>query len=612
VDRYIGFFREYVHDYPGSTITKENKIWKSLHLAILNLEVMPSMRCMMTAGPALARDHTSAYNCAFLTMNHPTKFSELMHVLMCGTGAGYSVERQYVNELPQVSEDFFATDTVLKVSDSKAGWCRSFKELIGLLYSGQIPEWDMSAVRPAGARLKTFGGRASGPEPLDDLFKFCIETFKVAAGRRLTSLEVSDICCKVADIVVVGGVRRSALLSLSNLTDERMRAAKSGEFYHLYPHRTLANNSVCYTEKPDMGIFIKEWESLYASKSGERGIFNLAGVEEHSERHGPGDKHVRKRDADKIRGTNPCSEILLRDRQFCNLTEVIVRKDDTYADLRRKARLATIMGTFQCMLTDFKFLSKKWKENCEEERLLGVSLTGIMDHDILSSVFANPAGEHNIFGDLRNEVIKTNIEWAGKLGINASVATTCVKPSGTVSQLCDTSSGIHPRYASHYIRRVRNDRKDPVSDVLIKAGVPWEEDVINNQALVFSFPMKAPNGSVMRDDMTAIEQLEHWKLVDEEWCEHKASVTIYVREHEWLAVGAWVYEHFDNLSGVSFLPHSDHIYKQAPYEEISEEAYVEMVSAMPETIEWEVALKELEDNTTASQELACTGGACEI
>jgi ribonucleoside-diphosphate reductase alpha chain len=588
VDRYIDFFKAHADKISDGRVTPANKIWKQLRKAILELEVMPSMRCLMTAGPALERDHTAAYNCAFMTMDHPNKFAEMMHILMCGTGVGFSVERQYVSELPAVADEFYTTDTVLNVRDSRTGWGRSFKELVTLLYAGQVPTWDTSKVRPEGAPLKTFGGRASGPEPLEDLFRFTVDLFRAAAGRKLNSLEVHDLCCKIADIVVVGGVRRSALLSLSNLSDTRMRDAKRGEFFHQHPERTLANNSVCYTEKPDMGIFMQEWLALHDSKSGERGIFNLSGLDV-----------PERRDRDQIAGTNPCSEILLRDRQFCNLSEVVLRPNDKHGDIARKVKLATVLGTLQATLTNFKFLGAKWAQNCEEERLLGVSLTGLMDLPVLPEVRT-----------LKAEVTRTNRKWAKLLGIEPATALTCVKPSGTVSQLVDSSSGIHPRYAPYYVRRVRNDIKDPVTKVLQDAGVPWEVDVVNPKAVVFSFPMRSPEDSMYRDEMTALEQLENWRYIDQHWCEHKASITVYVKDHEWLDVGAWVYKNFDSVSGVSFLPHSDHIYRQAPYEEITESQYLELQAAMPANLEWN--LDESQDQTTATHELACTGGVCEL
>lgn len=610
VDRYNYFmFQQAVkHDvaFTGDDEYGSHKftgVFEELRNSIINLEVMPSMRCLMTAGPALERDNVAGYNCAYLAVDNIRAFDEAMFVLMCGTGVGFSVERQYVAKLPEVAEDFYETDTLITVQDSKIGWAKSYRELISLLYSGQIPKWDVSKVRSAGAKLKTFGGRASGPQPLVDLFEFSIEVFRNAAGRKLTSIECHDLMCKVADIVVVGGVRRSALISLSNLTDERMRVAKSGQWWESNPQRALANNSVCYTEKPDMGIFMKEWEALYASKSGERGIFSRDASRRVAERNG-------RRDSTHEFGTNPCSEIILRSKQFCNLTEVVVRGGDTLEDLKRKVQLAAILGTLQSTLTNFRYLSKAWQRNTEEERLLGVSLTGIMDHEMLSS------GSEVLklwLEELKEVAIETNKEWAEKLGTPASTAITCVKPSGTVSQLVDSSSGIHPRYSAYYSRTVRTDKKDPIYLFLKEQGVPVEDaSGKEGSTAIFSFPMKAPEGSVMRDDRSAIEQLELWKVYAEHWCEHKPSITVYVKEDEWLKVGAWVYENFDICSGVSFLPHSDHTYKQAPYQEINEETYNRLVEAMP-TIDWEgLATFEQEDMTTGSQEYACVGGACEI
>jgi len=602
VDRYCDFF----HD-------KLDVDRAEIRDAIIDLEVMPSMRCLMTAGEALERDNVAGYNCSYLAVDNIKAFDEAMFILMNGTGVGFSVERQYVQKLPEVAEEFHDTDTIITVADSKIGWAKAYREFISLLYSGQIPKWDVSKVRPAGAKLKTFGGRASGPEPLVDLFEFSIEVFKNAKGRKLTSIECHDLMCKIADIVVVGGVRRSALISLSNLTDDRMRVAKSGQWWDENPQRALANNSVCYTEKPDIGIFMKEWEALYASKSGERGIFSRDASRRVAERNG-------RRDSGYDFGTNPCSEIILRSKQFCNLTEVVVRSSDTFEDLKRKVRFATILGTLQSTLTDFRYLSKKWKDNTEEERLLGVSLTGIMDHPVLSgqvgdTIWGDIEGKDLpvILRELKEVAVETNKEWAAKLGIQQSTAITCVKPSGTVSQLVDSASGIHPRYSNYYIRTVRTDKKDPLYSFLKEQGVPVEDAIgKENSTAIFSFPMKAPDGSVMRDDRSAIEQLELWKVYAEHWCEHKPSITVYVKEHEWMKVGAWVYENFDICSGISFLPHSDHTYKQAPYQEIDEATYNDLVSRHPD-IQWEELERyEKEDMTTGSQEYACAGGACEI
>jgi ribonucleoside-triphosphate reductase (thioredoxin) len=585
VDRYIDFFK--------GRVTSNKVPWSELREAIINLDVMPSMRCLMTAGPALERDHVAGYNCSYVPVDHPRVFDEIMYILLCGTGVGFSVERQYINKLPEVAEEFNDVETEIHVRDSKIGWASALRQLVALLYQGNIPRWNLDRIRPAGARLKTFGGRASGPEPLDELFRYTVRAFQQAAGRRLNSLEVHDLVCKVASAVVCGGVRRSALISLSNLTDERMRKAKSGEWYHAHPHRALANNSVAYTERPDMGVFMREWQSLYESKSGERGIFA---------RYASGAMVPERRDPEWEFGTNPCSEIVLRPKQFCNLTEVVVRPTDSEADIKRKVELATILGTVQATLTDFRYLSSAWRKNTEEERLLGVSLTGILDRE--DGIWGVP------LTDMKAIAIETNKKFAKVLGIPASAAITCVKPSGTVSQLVDSASGMHPRYAPYYIRRVRGDKHDPLCQALIDAGVPYETDVHNPSAWVFSFPMKAPVGALTVQDVRAIEQLEQWRWLQDYWCEHKPSVSIYVREREWLEVGAWVYENFDTMSGVSFFPYDDHVYQQAPYEPVSKEKYEELLAKMPSDIDLNVS--EADDTTTASQEMACVGGACEL
>lgn len=605
------YFAYWEGKYPWLAELEE---WHDIEQSVLEQEDMPSMRALMTAGEALDRDNVAGYNCSYLAVDSPRAFDEAMYILMCGTGVGFSVERQYVNQLPEVSEEFHDSETTITVADSKVGWARAYKELISMLYSGEVPKWDTHKIRPSGARLKTFGGRASGPEPLEDLFRFSVEIFRNAKGRKLTSIECHDLMCKVADIVVVGGVRRSALISLSNLTDERMRVAKAGQFWEENPQRQLANNSVCYTEKPDIGIFMKEWSSLYESKSGERGIFNRVASQETAERNG-------RRESGHDFGTNPCSEIILRNGQFCNLTEVVVRPNDDIDSLRKKVRFASIMGTLQSTLTDFRYLRSHWKLNTEEERLLGVSLTGIMDNSVLSGqeVYyasgsaSKPHALEEMLEELKNVAIETNEEWADRLGVNPSTAITCVKPSGTVSQLVDSSSGIHPRYSDYYIRTVRTDKKDPLYGFLKDQGVPVEDAVgKEDSTAVFSFPMKVESNSVLRDDMTAIEQLELWKIYALHWCEHKPSITVYVREHEWMEVGAWVYENFDICSGVSFLPHTDHVYRQAPYQEIPEEEYEELVANIPK-INWDALTEyELEDMTTGMQEYACAGGACEI
>jgi ribonucleoside-diphosphate reductase alpha chain len=610
VARYFNFFDEHVKEMTGYTITVEER--KQLEEAVLNLDIMPSMRCLMTAGVALKRENVAGYNCSYVAVDNPRSFDEILYILMNGTGVGFSVESKYVDQLPVVPEELFPTDTTIQVADSKLGWAKALKELIYLLYAGQVPHWDVSKVRPAGAPLKTFGGRASGPQPLTDLFKFAIATFKKAAGRRLTTLECHDIVCKIAEIVVVGGVRRSALISLSDLSDDRMRHAKSGEWWKENVQRALANNSYVGKEKPDVGIFMREWISLYESRSGERGIFSRSASKKQAEKFG-------RRDPEHDFGTNPCSEIILRSREFCNLTEVVVRGDDTPESLKRKVKLATILGTFQSTLTNFKYLSKKWKENCEEERLLGVSLTGIMDNEYTngSAFTENPLlrfSLQDVLEDLRDEAVKTNKLWAAKLGIPFSAAITCVKPSGTVSQLVDSASGIHARHSPYYIRTVRADKKDPLAIMMKEMGFPVEDDVMKPEhTYVFSFPQKSPDKAVFRTDMTAIEQLELWLVYQRHWCEHKPSITVSVKEHEWMEVGAWCYNHFDELSGVSFLPFSDHTYQQAPYQDCTKEEYEALFAVMPKNINWtDLAKYEKQDTTTGTQELACVSGNCDI
>ena len=571
--------------------------------AILNLEVMPSMRAMMTAGPALARDNTAGYNCSYLPVDDPKAFDEAMFILLCGTGVGFSVERQFIQKLPEVPE-LFESDTVVVVKDSKEGWAKAFRQVLALLWAGEIPKWDVSRVRPAGARLKTFGGRASGPAPLVELFNFAVTTFKAAQGRRLSSIECHDLMCFIGQIVVVGGVRRSAMISLSNLSDDRMRHAKSGQWWETAAHRALANNSVSYAEKPDMETFMREWQALVESKSGERGVFNRQASKVQAAKNG-------RRDPNYEFGTNPCSEIILRPNQFCNLTEVVVRATDNIDDLERKVRLATILGTIQSSMTKFPYLRKIWNKNTEEERLLGVSLTGIMDNRLTTS---QNAGLEKTLERLKDVAISTNAEWAERLNIPASAAISCVKPSGTVSQLVDSASGIHARHSPYYVRTVRGDNKDPLTKFMIDKGVPNEPCVMKGDTTtVFSFPIKSPEGAVTRNDMTAVEQLEMWLIYQRSWCEHKPSVTISVRDEEWMEVGAFVYKHFDEMSGVSFLPHSDHTYQQAPYQDCTKEDYEELLSVMPKSIDWsELSEYEDEDNTAGSQTMACSGDTCEI
>tara|TARA_R100001377_G_scaffold28611_1_gene15536 strand:+ start:1054 stop:2973 length:1920 start_codon:yes stop_codon:yes gene_type:complete len=603
ITRYFDFFTEHLKETVNFDLSKNLR--NELEQAVLGLRIMPSMRCVMTAGEALKRENIAGYNCSYVAVDRPQAFDEILYVLMNGTGVGFSVERQYISQLPQIADEFHPTDTTIVVADSKLGWAKALKELVGMLYVGQIPRWDLSKIRPAGAPLKTFGGRASGPEPLESLFNFTVNIFKNASGRKLTSLESHDIVCKIAEVVVVGGVRRSALISLSNLSDGLMRHAKTGQWWNENGQRALANNSACYTEKPNIGIFMDEWKSLYDSKSGERGIFNRESANWMASKNG-------RRDVENQEfGTNPCSEIILRSREFCNLSEVVVRINDTKETLLEKVRLATILGTFQSTLTNFKYISKTWKKNCEEERLLGVSLTGIMDCKLTNG---KTPGLDKLLQELKNVAIKTNEEFANKFGINQSVAVTCVKPSGTVSQLTDSASGIHARHNPYYVRTVRGDKKDPLTKMMTDQGFPVEDDVMNpSHTAVFSFPMKVDNGAVFRTDMSAIEQLKLWKIYQENWCEHKPSVTITVKENEWLQVGAWVYENFNYMSGVSFLPFAEHIYKQAPYQDCTKQEYEILLQQMPEIVNWE-KLSEYEqtDMTIGAQELACAAGFCEI
>jgi len=594
VQRYV----DYITDKVKGHLPKQQ-----IFEAIKNLEVMPSMRALMTAGPALERDNTAGYNCSYLPVDDPKAFDEAMYILLCGTGVGFSVERQYVLQLPEIPQKLDHVDTCIQVQDSKEGWAKALRKLIGHLYMGEVPVWDMSKVRPAGARLKVFGGRASGPAPLIDLFNFTVALFKQNEGKKLSSYDCHNLMCKVGEVVVSGGVRRSAMISLSNLSDQRMRHAKSGKWWETAPQMALSNNSVVYTDKPDGETFLREWTSLVESKSGERGIFNRISAKEQAKKFG-------RRDANHEFGCNPCSEIILRPYQFCNLTEVVIREKDKFEDLKRKVMLATILGTAQATLTKFPYLRKIWQSNTEEERLLGVSLTGIMDNELTNG---RKHGLEKTLSALREIAVETNKEWSAIFGIPQSTAITCVKPSGTVSQLVDSSSGIHPRHSSYYIRTVRGDNKDPLTNFMIDSGIPSEPDVMKPDTnMVFSFPMKSPKKSVVRNDMTAIQQLEMWLLYQRHWCEHKPSVTISVRDDEWMEVGAFVFKHFDEMSGVSFLPHSDHTYQQAPYQDCTEAVYNDFSSKFTH-IDWDKFQSyEEEDNTHSSQTLACSGDSCEI
>jgi ribonucleoside-diphosphate reductase alpha chain len=600
VDRYI--------DYMFNTQCggKLNEYKDEVRKAILKLDVMPSMRCLMTAGSALAKDQVAGYNCSYCAIDDQVAFDEILYVLMCGAGVGFSVERQFIDKLPVIPEKLRESKTMIVVEDSKIGWANALRELISMLYQGRIPQFDVSSVRPAGARLKTFGGRASGPGPLLELFRFITHTFKQATSRKLNSIECHDICCKIGEIVVVGGVRRSALISLSNPSDDRMRYAKSGEWWKENPQRAMSNNSACYTEKPECDRFMREWLALMDSKSGERGIFNRTAAKKNIEKYG-------RRDPNHEFGSNPCSEIVLRSCGFCNLSEVVVRSGDTAEDLKRKVRLATIIGTVQSTMTNFRYLRPKWKENAEEERLLGVSMTGIMDNSLTSGRDGKKKLTDTL-DELRLYAVAINKEFAKILGINPSVAITCVKPSGTVSQLVNCASGIHPRFSHFYIRTVRADKKDPLAKLMVDLGFPYELDVTKPEHnYVFSFPERAAKEAVVTDDVCALDQLELWKIYQKHWTEHKPSVTIHIKDHEWLDVGAWVYRNFDEISGIAFLPYSGHTYRQAPYQEITEEQYELAVTKMPKEVDWSL-LKAYEVDDSALigyKELACSGGKCE-
>ena len=605
VDRYFDFMLNHLGKNQG--YTPDEKLVKELKDAVYDRNVMPSMRSVMTSGPALDRDHVAGYNCSFVPVDNQRSFDETMYILMCGTGVGFSVEYKYINKLPAVPDTLEKSNTVIVVEDSKQGWAKAYRELLALLWSGQVPAIDVSKLRPAGARLKTMGGRSSGPQPLVNLFDFTIKVFKNAVGRQLKPIECHDIMCKIGEIVVVGGVRRSAMISLSNINDIEMAQAKAGNWWEGNSQRALSNNSVAYSRKPEMAQFITEWKNLYDSKSGERGIYNVAAAQKQAAKNG-------RRDPEIHYGTNPCAEIILRPYQFCNLSEVVIRENDDAESVAKKVRLATILGTWQSTLTDFKYIRKIWKDNTEEERLLGVSLTGQFGNKFFS-------GKQDIkkLGDtlsrLREYAREINSEEAAKLNIPESAAITCVKPSGTVSQLVGVSSGMHPWHSQHYIRTVRGDKKDPLSTFLKEVGIPVEDDFMKpNDTYVFSFPVKAPQGAILRNDLTAIEHLNTWLVYQREWCEHKPSITVSVREDEWMAVGAWVWEHFDEVSGISFLPHSDHSYKQAPYQEVTEEEYEDLLSKMPKSIRWEdLSFYETEDGTSGTQTLACTSdGNCEI
>jgi len=613
IERFVNHMRDSADSFFDG-VDSQDPIFDKIEDSVLNTKALPSMRVLMTAGKALEKENISGYNCSFRAIDDPRAFDEILYILMCGTGVGFSVERQFINQLPEIPEDFTPSQTTIVVRDSKLGWAQAFRELISLLYNGRIPNWDMSKVRPAGSRLKTFGGRSSGPEPLERLFQQTVDIFKNAAGRKLNSIECHDLTCSIADIVVVGGVRRAALISMSNLTDERMRNAKNGRWWEENPQRALANNSVAYTENPDMEIFMREWLNLVESKSGERGIFNVNAAKDKFKKINDEAGYERRKWDDSVR-CNPCSEILLKNKSFCNLTEVVARKEDGFEDLKDKVRIATIIGTMQASMTNFRHISKDWARNAQEEALLGVSITGIMDNPILANKTEDDLGV--VLDDLRKYAVEVNREWAEKIGINPAAAITCVKPSGTASALTNSASGIHARYAPYYLRAVRADNKDPLAQFMIDKGFPYEADQMNPHNYVFYFPIKTPDGAVCTEDRTAIEELEHWSIYNRYWTEHKPSVTINVKEDEWMDVGTWVWNHFSETSGVSFLPYFGHIYAQAPFQPLTKEQYEEWLTKMPngDEIDWdELSRYETEDNVNdeGAQNLACSAGACEI
>ena len=601
VKRYFDFMQKHLKEKHNYNFT--NDLRAKLEQAVVNLDVVPSMRSIMTAGEALERQNIAGYNCSYLPIDDPKAFDEAMYILLCGTGVGFSVEQKYVNKLPEIPCKLYDSESLVVVKDSKEGWAKALRQVIALLYAGEIPKWDVSSVRPAGTRLKTFGGRASGPEPLVELFKYVVSKFKGASGRKLTSLEAHDILCKIGEVVVVGGVRRSAMISLSDLGDDRMAHAKAGSWWDGNGQRALANNSAVYDVKPDVGQFMREWSSIYESHSGERGIFNRYASELQAGKNG-------RRKLNQEWGTNPCSEIILRPYQFCNLSSVIVRSDDTVDRLRDKIAMATILGTFQSTMTHFPYLRKVWQTNTEEERLLGVSMTGILDNKLLND--PDDPNLPKLLEELKDVAVSVNAEYAAAIGINASAAITAIKPEGTVSQLSSTASGIHPQHARYYIRRVRSDNKDPLTEFLKSQGFPSEPCFMKPESTtVFSFPMKVAEGALLREDLDAITHLRLWLMFQRHYCEHKPSVTISVQEHEWPKVGAWVWDNFDEITGVSFLPMDGGTYRQAPYETIDAATYDKLAAEMPNGIDWDKFIENT-DNVEGAQTLACTAGGCEI
>ena len=606
IDRYLSFMRENL----GEKLTKED--YSELRQALLKQEVMPSMRLLQFAGDAARKTNVCAYNCSYIAPSCVEDFGEVMYVSMCGTGVGFSVESQNVEALPQIEYQGGEKLATHIVADSKEGWCDALVLGMNTWYQGKDIEFDYSKLRPAGARLKTFGGKSSGPEPLQALLDFTRSKILSRQGRRLTNINVHDILCKIGEIVVAGGVRRSAMISLSDLDDEKMRHAKDGQFYMLQPQRSIANNSAVYLEKPTQEVFLSEWLALVKSGSGERGIFNRGSlIETLPKRRVDLLKEKGLIHGDRITGiigTNPCAEIILQSKQFCNLSEVVARSDDDEKSLLRKIRLATLLGTYQASLTYFPYLSKAWQDNCEKERLLGVSITGQWD--------CQAVRDNNVLDKLKQAAIDANKEYAKRFNVNASTCITCVKPSGTVSQTVDSSSGMHPRHAPFYIRRIRISASDALFKMLKKQGVPYHPEVGQSEmdatTFVLDFPVKAPTNAVCKDNLTALEQLEHWRLVKENYTEHNPSVTISVGEDEWLQVANWVYQHWDIIGGLSFLPRFDHVYQLAPYEAITEEEYNALLKRFEQLDFAQLFAYEHSDTTEVKRELACVGGACEI
>ena len=598
VDRYINFMRENL----GKRLS--DKEYSEVRQAILSHEAMPSMRLLQFAGKAARTTNVCAYNCSFIAPTKLEDFAEIMYISMCGTGAGFSVESQYIQQLPVIKRQSGKLRHVHVIDDSKEGWCDALTLGLKTWYAGEDVQFDYSRLRPAGARLKTMGGKSSGPDPLRELLTFARATVLKRQGRRLTNLDAHDIICKIGEIVVAGGVRRSALISLSDLDDVEMRDAKKGQFYITEPQRSLANNSAVYNEKPGAEEFMREWLALMESHSGERGIFNRGGLREtFPERR---TKMLEER-IDTI-GTNPCGEILLQPKQFCNLSEIVARAEDTPGSLMRKMKIATLLGTYQSTLTNFPYLSREWKEHCEEERLLGVSITGQWD----SPAVRKP----EMLKKLRDAAVVYNREYAKRFTVSPSTCITCTKPSGTLSQMVDCASGMHPRHAPYYIRRVRIASTDALFQMLRDQGVPYHPEVGQNMetatTFVIDFPVKAPDAAIFRDQVPALELLEYWKDVKENYTEHNPSVTISVGDDEWLKTGNWVYENWKIVGGLSFLPRSNHVYKLAPYEEIDEKAYHELLERFAHVDFSKIVTYEREDGTENKRELACASGTCEV